>query len=217
MFDTANIRMIFSTDNGANWTIGTAYPYVSADSQVWGPIIAADGTGINTRGVNSTGGAGQPFGSKQAADFTNTLPFIPSVNLNCRPFTMGNFLRAFCRPNAGGVTSQIYSGGALGIVPTLQASFTTADVPTTGGSQDFQPGGFNNTYGYALTSSFSPANRYNFYISGDGAASFILASQLTPTTAPVFGCCRGNFMRWGNKMYFTVGVHSSQAIFGTIQ
>ena len=217
MFNAASITMIFSTDNGASWTIGTAFAYVSADAQVWGPIVAADGTGIVTRGVNQTGGAGQPFGSKQAADFTFTLPFIPSVNLNCRPFTMGNILRALCRPNAGGVNTQVYSGGALGIVPVLVSTFVTQDVPTSGGAQDFQPGGFNSTYGYAVTSSFSPANKYNVYISGDGANSFVLAAVLTPTTAPVFGCCRGNLMRWGNKMYWTTGVHSSQAIFAVIQ
>lgn len=215
MFSPATITVIFSTDEGATWTIGTAYAHISADSQAWGPIVASDGTGILIRGVNST--SGQPFGSKQAADFTFTPSFVPSVNLNCRPFTMGNALRAFCRPNAGGVTTQIYRGGALGIPPALHATFTTADVPTSGGSQDFQPGGFNGTYGYAITSSFSPANRYNFYISGDGGSSFVLASQLTPTIAPIFGCCRGNLMRWGNKMYFTVAGTSSQAIFGAIQ
>lgn len=215
MFNAATVTTIYSTDNGASWTIGTAYAHISADSQVWGPIIASDGTGIATRGVNSSGG--QPYGSKQAADFTNTLPLVTAINLNCRPFTMGVFLRGFCRPNAGGVTSRITTGGALGIAPVVMATFTTADVPVTGGSQDFEPAGFNDTYGYAVTGSFTPSTRYNIYMTGDGANSFVLTSQLTANFAPILGCCRGNFMRWGNKMYFTVAGTSSQAIFAVIQ
>lgn len=215
MFSPATITVIYSTDNGANWTIGVPYAHVSADSQAWGPILASDGAGIVIRGVNNTGG--QPYGSKQAADFTNTLPLVTAANLNCRPFVMGNALRAFCRPNAGGVTSTITNGGALGIAPVIISTFATADVPASGGSQDFQPGGFNGTYGYALTSSISPANRYNFYISGDGGNTFILGSQLTPTVPPIAGCCRGNFMKWGSKMYFTSGAQASQAVFGAVQ
>lgn len=214
-FNAATITVIFSTDNGLNWTVGTAYSQNTADSRTFGPILSADGTfGEIIRGSNASG-AGEPFGFKSGSDFFSTANFAAPVNFNCRPLLVGSLFRAVCRPTSGDVTLyRFVSGGGLAIAPVIQNTFIVSD---TAGTIEQQVVGFNTTFGYMIQPSVAIPARLNLYITGDGWGSVTLASQIIPTTTPVTGCCKGNIMRWGNKIYFSSGAGGSQAFLGVIQ
>lgn len=212
-FVASTITVIYSTDNGATWTVGVTYSHISSDARTWGPILEPGGVnGILIRGVNPT--APRPFGVKSGNDFTGTVNFAPPVNLNCRPLFMRSSAHAVCAPNAGGDLYQFTTGGALGIAPLVINTFTPED---TSGILEPQVVGFDAITGYMIQVSFATPTRLNLFVTRNTWGSVVRVSQIIPTTAPSSACCKGNIMRWGNRIYFSSGSTSSQAFLGVIQ
>jgi hypothetical protein len=210
-----NVTVIYSTDNGASWTIGTPYTHGTTDQRTFGPIINNGGSiGIITRGINSPGG--QPFGTKSGSDFTNTPNYVPvpATGRNCRPYIMDNTTRALCTPNAGGNSFQVVDGT---LPVEVGAAFTLTDAFTASVNETLVVG-FNTNFGYIVMPSATSTTRLNLYIStGQFAGGASLVGNMTTSTILIAGCCKGNILEWGGKIYFTSGAPASNAFFGVIQ
>lgn len=215
--DPSTMRVIFSTDNGASWTIGTAYAHPTADATTWGTVLNSNATiGIITRGINSL--LGQPFGTKSGNDFVATPNYVPvpATNRNCRPYIIAGATRALCVPNAGGDPQphQVVDGT---IPAQIGAPFNLTDDFIAGANEPFVVG-FRSSFGYILQPSRSVSARLNLYLSTDQfSTGAVLASTATHSTALVANCCKGNILEWGGKIYFTNGATSGNAFFGRIQ
>jgi hypothetical protein len=210
MLNVATIFVIYSTDYGQTWNT-TSYGQISADSQTYGPALSSSGDiGIITRGANSVGG--QPFGVKVGDLFVATFNFVPPVNLNCFPLIQGTSTKALCTRN--GVAESTYryvEGQSLPIV------LKTLAVPDGISSVNPQSIGYNSSVGYLIQVSSGDPSRLNIYATTDEWSSVILLGQITPTTAPIGGCCRGNIIKWQGKIYFSSGAAGSNAFLAVIK
>lgn len=212
MSNAAELTIIFSSDNGVTWTVGTPFAYTTANISTWGPALTDDGTdGILIRGTNASG-AGEPFGIQSGSDYIATALFAAPVNLNCRPLMMGTTKRALCAPNAGGALFRFVDG----TIPTVIREITIPDVLAS--ANEPLVVGWSSEIGYLLVpSGANPSTRLNVYITGDSWASVVSLGQLIPTTSLSLGCCRGNTIRWQGKAYFSTGVSGANAFLAVIQ
>lgn len=210
-FNAATIFTIFSTDNGANWSVGaTGAAILSADSTAYGPAHdSSGGVDVVMRGINSLIGA--PFANKAGGDFVITANYTPVANQNCRPLFMNGQFRAICSLNAGGPT---YHSVFAGAVPAALGTFTVSPNPTT---LTHLPVGYGGGIGYLILPEIAFPNRLKVYITLDDWTSIVNIANLTTTTAVIAGCCRGNAIRWGSKIYFSSGGTATQAFLAVIQ
>lgn len=205
------ITVIYSIDNGANWTVGTGYSHISADSRTWGPILTTDGIGGSIiRGVNTL--SGEPFGIKSGNDFVSTGNYVPSTNQNCRPFLMGSNLRALCTRN--GISDPVLRYVAVQIPPIEIRTVSTGISPA---AQNIQPVGFSANIGYVVLVDAADTTRLKILASIDDFVSTVLLTTLTPTVPPILFCCNGNAIKWGSRLYFSSGSAGSTGFFGVIQ
>lgn len=207
-----NMTVIYSTDNGANWTVGTSFAYLTTDNRVSGPTLNADGSdGRAVTGINAI--TGQPFAIKSGSDFIATGNYVPAVNVNCFPLLMGSDFRMMCTRNGVSDSTLRYVNPA--VVPLEINTFSIS--PALPSAQNIMPIGYSATTGYVILIDIAAPSQLTVYASVDSFASAVLLTRITPTTAPIAFCCNGNTFKWGNRLYFSSGASGSNAFLGIIE
>jgi hypothetical protein len=212
----------YSIDYGATWTKGTIFNIVSSDEQL-GIAVASDGfSGSLTRyGINYNT-VGRKFAYMSGTDWlaTGLIPVpIGEVGGNSSRCVSGaaifNGQSVFCGP--GGTLTTTYhlfthAGGTVlsttDVVP--QNGLTNAQAP------DFMMVGYDSTTAYMVGKN-GANTRVVVWITRDTFSSVLQIASLTPTTAVISGCCRGDIHVRNGKVYFSSGASGSNAFLGAIQ
>ena len=112
-------------------------------------------------------------------------------------------------------TTYRYFTHTAGIV-TLSGSFTVGSGLTFAQNPDMIPVAFNATTAYLIGRN-AANTQVQINITRDTFGSAPLLATITPATALIGGCCRGDGYLWNGRIYFTSGASASNAFFGRIQ
>jgi len=204
----SQIIFLYSSDNGASWTVDVTLTWNSADSRLWGPILSADGgVGVAARGVNAL--TGQPFGNKLGGGgwvvTANYTPSVPTVNMNCRPYLSGVVLSALCTPNAGGTTMRRLT------VDTVPIEIGNVELPVQLTASGLLPMNYDEQDGAIVALDNVFANILRTFATSTNWNDVVQIGGV-PFINTAFGCCLGNQLLWNGTIYFTTGYSGSTAV-----
>lgn len=217
---TFNLIAYFSSDIGTNWTKGTPFNIVSGDEEI-GVQISENGTAGSLTRYNITyNTANWTFAYTSGTDWlrTTVIPLPAGAGAASRCSSGASIFggqAVVCGPDGTMTgTYRYFTHGAGTIV--LIKSFTMPGGLTFADAPDQMVVGYDTTTAYLVGRNVG-STAIQVYVTRDTLTSTYLIGTLTPTTALIAGCCRGDIYVRGKKIYFTSGATSTQAFFGRIQ
>lgn len=215
-------RMYYSIDNGITWTKGVGFTLVSGDQNNGFTINSNGNAGSWSMFGQTYNLANWRFAYTLGGDWTFT-GVIPQpglgTSLRCPATLFFNGDQAvLCGPDNGAADNTKYrlfthEAGSIFLFASV--------IPNSGGltnaqAPDFMAVGYNATTAYMVGRN-AASTTVNGWVTRDSFSTMQLITSLTPTTALIGGCCRGDIFVWNGKVYFTSGAAGSNAFFGIIQ
>jgi hypothetical protein len=212
----------FSVNNGLSWSTGTPFTIVSADAQISIAVSSTGGSGSMSRYATNYNTAGRKFANMSGGDWSVT-GLIPTSagsadgeSLRCVGALIFGAQSVFCGPDQTLTTTYRYFTHSGAAAPVLGASVIPPNGLTNAQGPDFTAVGFNSSTAYVLGRN-SASTAVNVWITKDNFGSVFQIGTLTPATALIGGCCRGDMHSRNGKIYFSNGVSGSNAFLGVIQ
>lgn len=213
-------RVYYSGDNGLTWIKGPGMTMVTGDDNTSFAVGVDGETGSASKYNMIVNTANWDFAYTTGAAWTVTgvLPLLPSGGTTVRcPGTMiyNGQQAVLCGPdNVTTTTYHLFTHSAGSVF--LAANVIPQNGLTNAQSPDFMAVGFNNSTAYIIGKN-GAGTQIQINITRDNFSTMPLLGVVTPTTALIGGCCRGDIYSYNGKIYFTSGASGSNAFLGVIQ
>ena len=218
---TGHLKMVYSTNNGLTWSLGSDLALISSDSE-YGLALSDDGTKGTLNGYAVTyNQVLQPFAYTTGGDWSVTGPVPlppgagPATRCSHGSMIFNGGQAVLCGPDNIATTTYRLFTHAGGVV-SLSKSVIPQNGLSVSNAPDILAVGFGPATGY-LIGKDTTATKVQINVTTDSFTSLPLIGQLAPASALIAGCCRGDIYSYAGKIYFSSGAVGANAFLMVIQ